>query len=60
MDLATLIGLFMGMSLVGYAIFSGAGDQPEIFVSPSSVMIVIGGAIASVMTSFPSSTHAWG
>lgn len=52
MDLATLIGLVLGMSLVGYAIFSGAGDKAGAFVDPLSAMIVIGGAIASVMVSF--------
>lgn len=49
MDLATIIGMILGMGLVGYAMISGGGV--EAFVSPSSVMIVIGGAIASVMTS---------
>ena len=53
MDIATLLGMFVGMGLVGYAIFSGAGDKAIAFVSPSSAMIVIGGAIASVLTSFP-------
>ena len=53
MDLATLIGMFMGMSLVGYAIFAGAGDQIGAFVDPLSMMIVIGGSIAAVLTSFP-------
>ncbi len=49
MDLATIIGMFLGIGLVGYAMISGGGV--EAFVSPSSLMIVIGGAIASVMTS---------
>ena len=51
MDIATIIGLILGASLVGYAMLSGGGA--DAFISPSSVMIVIGGAIASVMTSFP-------
>ena len=53
MDLATIIGTLVGASLVGYAIFSGAGDSAGVFISPSSAMIVIGGAIASVMMSSP-------
>jgi len=53
MDLATLIGLFLGMSLVGYAIFTGAGDKAGAFIDPLSFMIVIGGSIAAVLTSFP-------
>jgi len=53
MDLATIIGTFLGISLVGYAIFSGAGEDAKAFISTSSAMIVIGGAIASVMVSSP-------
>ena len=56
MDLATLIGTVMGIGLVGWAIFSGAGDQAGVFISPSSAAIVIGGAIASVLMSFPLGT----
>lgn len=56
MDIATLIGLFMGISLVGYAIFTGAGEQAKAFVHPLSAMIVIGGAISSVMISFSLAT----
>ena len=53
MDLASLIGLFMGMSLVGYAVFSAAGSKAGAFVDPPSALIVIGGSLASVITSFP-------
>ena len=53
MDLSTVIGLVLGVSLVGYAIFDGAGDQAGVFISVGSVMIVIGGASASVFISFP-------
>lgn len=52
MDLATLIGMIMGVSLVGYAIVSGAGKDAGAFVHPLSAMIVIGGSAASVMMSF--------
>ena len=53
MDLATVIGLLLGAGLVGFAIVSGAGDQVGAFLDPKSAMIVIGGALASVMVSFP-------
>ncbi|MBN2212155.1 MAG: MotA/TolQ/ExbB proton channel family protein [Sedimentisphaerales bacterium] len=53
MDLATLIGLFLGISLVGYAIFAGAGDKVGVFIDPGSAMMVIGGSIASTLVSFP-------
>jgi chemotaxis protein MotA len=53
MDLATLIGMFLGISLVGYAVFSGAGPKAGVFIDPASAMMVIGGSIAATMTSFP-------
>ncbi len=53
MDLATLIGLFLGFGLVFYSIFVSAGDKAGAFVDPASAMMVIGGAIASTMISFP-------
>ncbi len=53
MDLATLIGALLGMGLVGFAIVSGAGDKIGAFISVSSAMIVVGGAIASTMMVFP-------
>jgi len=53
MDLATLIGLLLGFGLVGYSIVSSAGKDVNAFVNIPSVLIVIGGAIASVMVSTP-------
>ena len=53
MDLATIIGFIMGVGLVSFAIVSGAGDKLGAFIDPKSAMLVIGGAFASVMISFP-------
>ena len=53
MDLATLIGMILGFGLVGFSIFSGAGDAAKVFINPPSAMIVIGGGIASAMMSMP-------
>lgn len=53
MDLATLIGFVLGASLVSYAIIAGAGNKIMAFVDPGSMMIVIGGALASTMMVFP-------
>ncbi|MBN1766800.1 MAG: MotA/TolQ/ExbB proton channel family protein [Sedimentisphaerales bacterium] len=53
MDLSTLIGLVLGIGLVGYSIFTGAGPNAPVFINIPSVLIVIGGAIASVMISSP-------
>ena len=53
MDLATLIGMLLGFGLVGYSIVAKAGDTAGTFADVGSMMIVIGGAIASVMISSP-------
>jgi len=50
MDIATIIGLFLGFGLVGLAMLSRTSVAT--FADGASVMIVIGGAIASVMISF--------
>ncbi|MBN2374910.1 MAG: MotA/TolQ/ExbB proton channel family protein [Sedimentisphaerales bacterium] len=50
MDLATLIGLVLGFGLVTFAMLSKTSLSN--FIDPASAMIVIGGAIASVMMSF--------
>jgi len=51
MDLSTLIGLFLGFGLVGYAMLSKTDIKN--FIDPASAMIVIGGGIASVMVATP-------
>jgi chemotaxis protein MotA len=50
-DIATIIGLLMGMALVVYSIFSGG--QINWFVNYPSMAIVFGGALAAVLISFP-------
>ncbi len=51
MDLATIIGLIMGMALIGFAII--AGGSPLAFIDGASVAIVVGGAIAATMVALP-------
>lgn len=51
MDIATIIGLLMGIALLIYAIFSGG--KLEYFVNYPSMAIVIGGAMSAVLISFP-------
>jgi len=53
MDLATLIGLLLGFGLVGYSIISSAGTAWMVFINVPSAIIVVGGAIASVIVSAP-------
>jgi len=51
MDIATLIGLVAGVSLVGWAI---ASQSPlSSFVDPASIAIVLGGSTAACLMSFP-------
>jgi chemotaxis protein MotA len=50
-DLATIIGLILGAVLIAMAILMG-GDVMA-YVNAPSVMIVVGGALAATMTSYP-------
>jgi chemotaxis protein MotA len=53
MDLATLFGFLLGFGLIGWAMVEAAGDQAKVFASLHATLIVGGGAIASVLISFP-------
>jgi chemotaxis protein MotA len=53
MDIATLIGLAVGIGLVCFAMFGGEGADPTAFVSVHGLIVVLGGAIAGTMISFP-------
>ncbi|MFH7320350.1 motility protein A [Desulfurivibrio sp. D14AmB] len=50
MDLATLIGVVLGSVLLVGAIL--LGDAPGIFVNPPSVLIVVGGTLATALIRF--------
>ena len=51
MDLATLIGLLVGIGLVGAAIVNGGNAL--IFINVPSLLIVVGGTIATLLMRFP-------
>jgi len=53
MDLATLIGLFLGFGLLIWSMVSSAGKDVNAFLNIPSLLIVVGGGIASVMISSP-------
>jgi chemotaxis protein MotA len=53
MDLATVIGLLLAGGLVGWAIFSGAGDKVGAFINYPSFAMVVGGAVGAAFISFP-------
>ena len=52
MDIATIIGLASGVSLMVIAIVMG-GSNPGVFWSGSSVVIVLGGTFAATLINYP-------
>ncbi len=53
MDIATIVGMILGSFLILWSIAMGGLDKLMIFWNLPSVLIVIGGAIASVMVAYP-------
>lgn len=51
MDLVSITGLILGFVLLAWAILSGS--SPKAFVDVASVILVVGGSIASTMISMP-------
>ena len=51
MDIATIIGLVAGMGLVAIAILMGG--EAGIFWNPPSVVLVLGGTIATTLLNYP-------
>lgn len=52
MDIATVIGLLLGVMLIIGAILLGGGSFAA-FIDPPSIMVVLGGSIAATLISFP-------
>ncbi|VAX17197.1 Flagellar motor rotation protein MotA [hydrothermal vent metagenome] len=55
MDIATIIGLLLGVGLLGSAMSLGAGGISS-FIDVPSVLVVIGGTIAGTLIMFPISS----
>jgi chemotaxis protein MotA len=55
MDIATIIGLLMGVALLLGAALAG-GAALESFINFPALMIVVGGSLSAVLVSFPLST----
>ncbi len=53
MDIATIVGMILGSFLILWSIAMGGLDKLMIFWNVPSILIVIGGAIASVMVAYP-------
>jgi chemotaxis protein MotA len=52
MDIASILGVLIAISLILSAIILGGGTFSA-FIDPASLMVVIGGSIAAAMISFP-------
>ncbi|VAX24545.1 Flagellar motor rotation protein MotA [hydrothermal vent metagenome] len=50
MDLATIVGILMGLGIIGSAI---GGDKLILFINVPSFLIVIGGATSALMVNYP-------
>lgn len=50
-DIATIAGMLVGVSVVGLAIWSGS--EIDIFINVPSILIVFGGTFAAILVKFP-------
>lgn len=53
MDIATIIGILVGVLLLGWSVMSSAGESAGVFINVPSLLIVFGGAASAVLISFP-------
>ncbi len=53
MDLTTIIGLVLGLSIVVVVMILDGGSPAELFMAPSAILLTIGGAIAATIISYP-------
>ncbi len=53
MDIATVIGLLLGMALLAITILIAPGASFGAFIDPPSIMVVCGGSVCAVLISFP-------
>lgn len=52
MDLATVVGIIVGVIIICAAILTG-GDNPFLFINVPSMLIVVGGTLATLLIRFP-------
>ena len=50
MDLATVVGIIVGLALIGWSMFRGEGIS--MFWDPTSLVVVMGGTLAAVIINF--------
>ncbi len=52
MDIATIVGVVVGLALIGSSLVMGGGSM-SLFINIPSIMIVVGGTIAATLINFP-------
>jgi len=53
MDIASIVGILMGISVLVLSILIAPGATFKAFIDYPSIMVVIGGALSAVLISFP-------
>ncbi len=53
MDLATLIGLITGLSIIATVMILDGGSPAELFAQPQAIFLIIGGSLAATAISSP-------
>jgi chemotaxis protein MotA len=58
MDLATIVGLVVGFTVVMVVMIMDGGSPAELFAHPSAILLILGGSLAATTISFPISKIA--
>jgi chemotaxis protein MotA len=56
MDLATILGLVLGLVIVGVVMIMDGGSPADLFAHPSAILLTMGGAVMVTMVSYPLKT----
>jgi chemotaxis protein MotA len=52
-DLSTIIGFILGMSIIVVVLVLDGGSPAELFAHPAAILLIFGGSIAAITISFP-------
>jgi chemotaxis protein MotA len=53
MDLASIIGLVLGVVVVGVVMILDGGSPAELFSHPAAILLIVGGSVAATMITLP-------
>jgi chemotaxis protein MotA len=53
MDIASALGILLGIAILTHAVFLAPGSSPLSFLDPRSLAIVVGGSLAATLVCFP-------